>query len=130
MTSPRDLVLLALLALALGVAIPLMVQVFLALRDARRTMARLEIRIEPALRDVEEVAALLRRRAQPLEVTSGIAEALVPAALAAVRAFRASMSSPEAGAAVGKDNAPPASVTKGSRDGRDDGRDDRREMTS
>lgn len=94
MTSPRDLVLLALLALALGVAIPLMLQAFLALRDARRTMARLEGRITPALRDVEEVAALLRRRVEPASLASGLVEALIPAAVAAIRAFRASMVAP------------------------------------
>lgn len=91
MDTPADLIRLALIALALGVAIPVLVQLFLTLRQAQKTIARLESRIDPALRDINQVIEHLK--SPPPAPGAGAAQvlgaALIPAAIAAYKAFRA-----------------------------------------
>jgi ABC-type spermidine/putrescine transport system permease subunit II len=75
-------------ALALGVTLPVMIQLFLTLRQARQTMARLTDQIEPSLRVFSELAQKPRElQAAGSSVTSIIAT-VIPAVVAAYRAFR------------------------------------------
>jgi hypothetical protein len=80
---------LMLATLALGVTLPVMIQLFLLIRQARKTIARMSAQIEPSLRVLNEIAQ--RPRASPPEPSSQLAAIvanIIPAAIAAYRAYR------------------------------------------
>jgi hypothetical protein len=81
-------------AIALGMAVPVFVQLFVTLRDLQRAVKRLEQQVEPALRDLSTVLAQLREAPSLGQSASSLASLVVPAAVAAVRAFRAASSAP------------------------------------
>lgn len=79
---------LMLAALGLGVALPIMVQLFLAIREIRLTVRRISVQVEPALRRLQELAER-PRDVQPAAGQVGpLVAALIPALLAAYQAFR------------------------------------------
>jgi hypothetical protein len=96
MTSQTDLFRFGLAALLTGVAIPLAVQLFLVLRNVQRATATLDRRLDQTLRDVGDVVAELKRVTVPAPSLVSQLAAAVPAVLAAVHAFRAGMSRPDA----------------------------------
>jgi UbiD family decarboxylase len=79
---------LILAALALGVVLPVMIQLFLTLRQARNTLARVTDQVEPTLQLVHEIAQKTRREQQPGSQLTSIVATIVPAAVAAYGAFR------------------------------------------
>jgi hypothetical protein len=88
MTSPAEVFRLGLLALLAGVALPLLVQLFLVLRNVQRVTAVLDRRLDGTLHALEDVAAVVKRgNAEPAAWPSAAA-AVVSAAIAAARAFR------------------------------------------
>jgi hypothetical protein len=87
MTSPAELVRVALAALLAGIALPLLVQLFLTLRAVSRTSAVLTRQLEENGRQLSTLLADLRTHQRP-DAGALLANALVPAAIAAVRAFR------------------------------------------
>jgi len=88
MTSASETVRIALAALLVGIAIPLLVQLYLVLRGVRRTVAVFEQRLDGTLRDLGDVVADLKRVTTPAPNLALQVAAAVPAVLAAVRAFR------------------------------------------
>jgi len=92
MSASADMIRVAILALLAGVALPLLVQLFLAARAFRRTVNTVEQRLDRALRDIDDLAADVRRRpaSSPASLVAAAAAA-APAVVAAVRAFRTSM---------------------------------------
>ena len=96
MTSTAETIRIALTALMVGIAIPLLAQLFLVLRGVRRTVGVLEQRLDGTLRDLGEVVADLKRVTAPppasaspaLTFASQLAAAL-PALITAVRTVRA-----------------------------------------
>src|SRR5688572_25883828 len=78
---------LLLAALALGVTLPVMVQLFLTLRQTRQSIARLTNQIEPSLRLFAEIAQKPRPESPSSQLASIVAS-ILPAAIAAYRAFR------------------------------------------
>jgi hypothetical protein len=92
-TVGAEMIRIALLALVAGVALPLLVQLFVTLRAVTRVVKILDERLEPALRDVGEVAARLRQSTAPSQNTSAVLAALAPALIAAVRTFRGGVAS-------------------------------------
>jgi hypothetical protein len=95
MSSSAELIQIALAALAVGVALPLLVQLYVTLRSVQRLMATLDRRLDPTLRELQEALATLKGRPPAGQVTGELVAALLPAGLAAVRAFRAHMASAE-----------------------------------
>lgn len=79
---------LMLAALALGVTVPVMVQLFLTLRQARQTLARLTAQVEPSLRLFNEIAQKPRSDPPPGSQLASIVATIVPAVIAAYRTFR------------------------------------------
>jgi hypothetical protein len=80
---------LMLAALALGVVLPVMVQLFLILRQARKTLSLLSKQVEPSLRLFNEMSQRQRRDPQPDgSQLASIVATLIPAAMAAYRTFR------------------------------------------
>jgi hypothetical protein len=75
--------------LVVGVAIPLLLQLFLTLRRLQHLVATLDRRLDPALRDLADVISDFkpRPRASHAEIATVIAAA-VPALVAGIRAFR------------------------------------------
>ena len=91
MTSSGELIRIALLALLTGVAVPLLVQLFLTLRSLRLATDAVERRLDKLLGDVNAIADQVRTRAaHPSSLAASLTAAL-PAVSAAVQAFRASM---------------------------------------
>jgi hypothetical protein len=86
-----DLLRFGLAALLTGVAIPLAVQLFLVLRNLQRATATLDRRLDQTLRDVGDVIAELKRVSVPAPSLVSQLAAAVPAAIAAVQAFRSGM---------------------------------------
>jgi len=91
MTVSGELIRIALLALLTGVAVPLLVQLFLTLRSLRLATDAVEQRLDKLLGDVNAIADAVREKAtHPCRLASSLTAAL-PAVVAAVQAFRASM---------------------------------------
>lgn len=91
MTPSGELIRIALLALLTGVAVPMLVQVFLTLRSLRLATEAVEGRLDKLLGDVNAIADDVRTRAtNPGPLASSLTAAL-PAVVAAVQAFRSSM---------------------------------------
>jgi hypothetical protein len=89
-TSTTDTVRIVLLAFLGGLAVPILVQLFLTLRTLQRVSLSVERRMDETSRELTSVLAGLRREGSGgPDVVSLIASAAVPAVLAAVRAFRA-----------------------------------------
>jgi biopolymer transport protein ExbB/TolQ len=79
---------LILLALALGVTVPVLIQLFLTLRQVRQTIARLSDQVEPSLRLFNEIAQKPRDLQAAGSSVASIVATVIPAAVAAYRAFR------------------------------------------
>jgi hypothetical protein len=75
-------------ALALGVTVPVLIQLFLTLRQVRKTIARLSDQIEPSLRLFNEIAQKPRELQMRGSSVASIVATVIPAAIAAYRAFR------------------------------------------
>jgi hypothetical protein len=90
MSNPTETVRIVLLAFLGGLAVPILVQLFLTLRTLQRVSLSVERRIDETSRELSDVLGGLRRQASGPDVGSLIASAAVPAVVAAVRAFRAS----------------------------------------
>jgi hypothetical protein len=78
-----------LVALLVGVALPLLLQMFVTVRALQRTAERVERRLDGALADVSHLASRLDASPRQSEAAALVGAALVPAALAAIRTFRA-----------------------------------------
>ena len=91
MTSSGELIRIALLALLTGVAVPLLVQLFLTLRSLRLATDAVERRLDKLQGDVNAIADEVRTRASNPGPLAASLTAAVPAILAGVQAFRASM---------------------------------------
>jgi hypothetical protein len=96
----------ALLALMAGVALPLAIQLYLAVRSIRRVVESLDQRLDRTLADLAQVTGQLRQSAGAGAATSAVLSALAPALVAGVRAFRAT-----AAPAAASDAAPPRPPT-------------------
>jgi hypothetical protein len=90
MSTTTDVVRIVLLAFLGGLAVPILIQLFLTLRTLQRVSLSVERRIDETSREVDSVLAGLRRESSGPDALSLVASAAVPAVLAAVRAFRAS----------------------------------------
>jgi hypothetical protein len=88
MLETAEVLRLILWALALGVTLPVMIQLFLTLRQVRLTIARLSGQIEPSLRLFNEIAQKPRVLQTGASSVAAIVATVVPAAVAAYRAFR------------------------------------------
>jgi hypothetical protein len=88
MLETVDALRLILAALALGVVLPVMIQLFLILRQARHTLTRVTDHVEPTLRLFNEIAQKSRPEPQAGSQLASIVATIVPAAVAAYRAFR------------------------------------------
>jgi hypothetical protein len=88
MTSPAEVFRLGLLALLAGVALPLLVQLFLVLRNVQRVTAVLDRRLDGTLHALEDVAAVVKHGGEQSASWPTAAAAMVSAAIAAARAFR------------------------------------------
>jgi ABC-type spermidine/putrescine transport system permease subunit II len=88
MLEPAEAFRLILWALALGVILPVMIQLFLTLRQARQTMARLTDQIEPSLAVFSELAQKPREMRAAGSSVASIVATVIPAVVAAYRAFR------------------------------------------
>lgn len=75
-------------ALALGVTVPVLVQLFLTLRQVRQTIARLSDQLEPSLQLFHELAQKPRELQVQGSSMASIVATVIPAAVAAYRAFR------------------------------------------
>jgi hypothetical protein len=82
---------LAILALVAGMAIPLLVQLFLTARTVQRAAASIERNVEDVRRDLHGLVGGAARSGAPPEWAATLAGAAVPAVIAAVRAFRGSL---------------------------------------
>jgi uncharacterized protein YoxC len=90
-----EVVKVVLLALVVGAALPLAVQLWITLRSVRQAIDRAGHGIDRTLRDVAETSAELRELAASVQqlrssvrMASAIGAAVGPAVVAAVRAFR------------------------------------------
>jgi hypothetical protein len=88
MTTANLDVSVVLLALGVGVLLPVLVQAFLTLRTASRVMTSLDRRLEATLGDLSRIAGRLEPAAEQSQVASLIGAAVVPAIAAAVRSLR------------------------------------------
>jgi hypothetical protein len=88
MTPSPEIFRVGLAALLTGIAVPLLVQLFLLLRDLRRTTAVLD----RTLTNLDSVVAELKHPAVATPPLAAQLAAAVPAVVAAVRAFRSGMS--------------------------------------
>jgi hypothetical protein len=89
-------------ALALGVTVPVLVQLFLTLRQVRLTIARLSDQIEPSLRVLNEIAQKPRDLQMRGSSVASIVATVIPAAVAAYRAFRQQQAEEQAQEAAAK----------------------------
>ena len=88
MSTTTETVGLALGALLTGLLIPLLVQLFLVLRNVRKATAVLDQRLDQTLRDLGDVIAELKRVSVPAPSLAAQLVAAVPTVIAAVHAFR------------------------------------------
>lgn len=88
MLETADALRLILLALALGVTVPVLIQLFLTLRQVRVTIGRLSDQIEPSLRLFNEIAQKPREIQAAGSSVASMVATVIPAAVAAYRAFR------------------------------------------
>jgi uncharacterized protein YoxC len=102
MTSSGELIRIALLALLTGVAVPLLVQLFLTLRSLRLATDAVERRLDKLLGDVNAIAEQVRTRAAHPSPLAASLTAALPAVFAAVQAFRTSMQADAPAAAEGE----------------------------
>jgi hypothetical protein len=91
MTVTAQMIGVALLALVTGIAVPLMVQLFLTLRSLQRVAGVLDRRLDRTLGELSEVASNLRQSTSPGAGSSALLAALAPALVAAVGSFASSM---------------------------------------
>jgi hypothetical protein len=91
MSTSAELIRVALLALITGLAVPLLVQLFVTLRGLRRTAEALERRVDGTLKEIGDAAADLRRTSGGSSALGATLAAAGPVIVAAVRAFRSSM---------------------------------------
>lgn len=91
MTSSGELIRIALLALLTGIAVPLLVQLFLTLRSLRLATDAVERRLDKLLGDVNAIADQVRTRATHPGPLAASLTAALPAVVAAVQAFRTTM---------------------------------------
>lgn len=88
--SAIDAIKVALAALMVGVAVPLLVQLFITLRSLRQAVATMDERLDRTMHELNELLARVSRaQAPPNETLSQVGAALIPAVVAAVRAYRA-----------------------------------------
>jgi hypothetical protein len=92
MTPATEVFRVGLAALLTGIAVPLLVQLFLLLRDVRRATAVLDRRLDRTLTDLGTVVAELKNVTVPAPPLAAQLAAAVPAVIAAARAFRSGMS--------------------------------------
>ena len=92
MTPSTEVFRVGLAALLTGLAVPLLVQLFLLLRDLRRTMAGLDRRLDRTLADLGAVVSELKQATANAPPLAAQLAAAAPAVIAAVRAFRSGMS--------------------------------------
>jgi hypothetical protein len=92
MTPSTEVFRVGLAALLTGIAVPLLVQLFLLLRDVRRTTAVLDRRLDRTLAELGAVVSELKHSTTPAPPLAAQLVAAVPAVIAAVRAFRSGMS--------------------------------------
>jgi predicted membrane-bound spermidine synthase len=92
MTPSTEVFRVGLAALLTGIAVPLLVQLFLLLRDVRRTTAVLDQRLDRTLTDLGTVVAELKHATVAAPPLAAQLAAAVPAVVAAIRAFRTGMS--------------------------------------
>jgi len=78
---------LVLLALVVGAALPMLVQLFTTMRSMQKSIADVERRVDRALDDVSRAAGRVGHPATP--TAAAIGAALGPAVVAAIGAFRA-----------------------------------------
>ncbi len=88
MSTPAELFRVALAALLVGVALPLLVQLFLTLRSLQKVLVVLDKRLDVTLRDLSDTIGSLRQVGAPASTASAIGAALVPAIVAGIRALR------------------------------------------
>jgi hypothetical protein len=84
---------LAIIALIAGMSVPLLVQLFLTARTVQRVAASADRKLEEARRELHDLIAGSRREPATAEWTAVLASAAMPAIVAAVRSFRASVAS-------------------------------------
>jgi hypothetical protein len=89
MSTTPQIVQLAILALLAGMAIPLLVQLFLTARTVKRVSESLDRKLDETRRELHELIAGGRRDGGSADLASALAGAAVPAVIAAVRAYRA-----------------------------------------
>jgi F0F1-type ATP synthase assembly protein I len=88
MLETGEVLRLLLATLGLGVALPIMVQLFLAIREIRLTVRRISDQLEPGLRRLQELADRPRDVQPAASQVGPMVAALIPAFLAAYQAFR------------------------------------------
>jgi hypothetical protein len=91
MTPSTEVFRVALAALMSGIAIPLLLQLYLVLRDLRRTTSVLHRRLDRTLTDLGDVVAEIKHATVSTPPLSAQLVAAIPAVLAAMRAFRTGM---------------------------------------
>jgi hypothetical protein len=92
MSTTPQIIELAILALLAGLAIPLLVQLFLTARTIQRVSESLDRKLEESRRELHAALAGGRRDSGSADLASALASAAVPAVIAAVRAFRSTSS--------------------------------------
>lgn len=103
--STEESIKLVILAFTVGLAAPLVVQLFLTLRTAQRAMASTRVRIERTLDGLDAVIGRFQGGSSPTtQALSAFGAALVPAAAAAFKAWRESAAAPEAPEAAQVEN--------------------------
>jgi len=93
MSTTTDVIRVVLLAFISGLALPLLVQLFLTLRSLQRASLTVERRVDETSREVRDLLAGLHREPAGADLASTLASAAIPAIVAAVRAFRSVPSS-------------------------------------
>jgi hypothetical protein len=104
MTVTAQMIAVALLALVTGIALPLMIQLFLTLRSLQRVAGVLDRRLDRTLGDLSDVASNLRQSTSPGAGSSALLAALGPALVAAVASFGSSMTARRSNGASGGDH--------------------------
>lgn len=79
---------LVLAALAVGIAVPVLVQAFVTLRTVNRVILSLDRRLEATLSDLSRVAGRIGPVSEQNQFASILGAAVVPAIAAAVRSLR------------------------------------------
>ena len=100
--STGETIRLVMLAFGAGLAVPLALQLFLTLRTAQRTITSTRVRMERTLDGLDGV--INRIQAPTNQTLSAVGAALVPAAVAAFKAWRESSSETESSVAAEEKN--------------------------